>query len=145
MSQAVVSAALLEKLRYAYTAWHDTRGTSDDTWIALMADDIEMRSIADGAPGMDFSVPRKGKDAIRGYFTGLRADWEMIYYTFDEFVVDGDRVVVFGRCAYRNRKTGKAAESVIVNRWRFRNDLAVEFFEFYDTAKAFAAAVPDPA
>ena len=145
MSQAVVSAELLEKLRYAYTAWHDSRGTSDDTWVALMADDIEMRSIADGAPGMEFSLPRKGKDTIRGYFSGLRADWEMIHYASEEFIVEGDRVVVFGRCAYRNRKTRKTAESVIVNRWRFHNDLAVEFFEFYDTAKAFAAAVPDPA
>ncbi|MBN9119642.1 MAG: nuclear transport factor 2 family protein [Planctomycetes bacterium] len=108
----------------------------------LMADDIEMRSVADGAPGMEFSAPRKGKGTVQGYFTALAADWELIYYTVDEFLVDGDRVATFGRCAFRNRKTGKTAETAVANRWRFRDGLAVEFYELYDTAKAFAAATP---
>ncbi len=67
----------------------------------------------------------------------------MIFYTVEEFIVDGDKVIMFGRGAYRNQKTGKTAESPIVNRWRFRDGLAVEFFELYDTASAFAAATPD--
>jgi ketosteroid isomerase-like protein len=139
----VVTKELLDKLRAAYKEWHDTRGASAATWISLMADDVEVRSIADGAPGLEFSAPRKGKAAMQGYFSGLAAEWEMIHYAAEEFLVDGDRVVVFGRCAYRNRKTGKTAESPIVNRWRFHNGLAIEYFELYDTAGAFAAATPD--
>jgi ketosteroid isomerase-like protein len=139
----MVTPELLAKLKAAYKEWHDTRGASVATWMALMADDIEMRSIADGAPGMEFSAPRKGKATAYGYFAGLAADWEMLHHTPEEFLVDGDRVVVFGRCAFRNRRTGKTAESPIVNRWRFRDGLAVEYFELYDTAGAFAAATPD--
>ena len=132
----------LEKLRAAYKAWHDTRGQSVAEWMNLMADDIEMRSLADGGPGMEFSKSRKGKDTLHEYFAGLAADWEMVHYTAEEFLVDGDRVVVFSRCAYRNRKTGKTSETPTVTRWRFRDGLAVEFFELYDTASAFAAATP---
>jgi ketosteroid isomerase-like protein len=109
-----------------------------------MADDIHMRSAADGAPGMEFSAPRKGKDTVQHYFSSLAADWEMIHYTPETFLADGDRVAVFGKCAYRNRKTGKTAETHVANLWRFRDGLAVEYFELYDTAKAFAAATPDP-
>ena len=133
----------LAKLKDAYKQWHDTRGQSVDAWMALMADDVKMRSVADGAPGMEFSAPRDGKHTLQGYFEALAADWEMIHYTPEEFLVDGDRVAMFGRCAYRNRKTGKTAESAVVNRWRFHDGLAVEYFELYDTAKAFAAATPD--
>jgi uncharacterized protein len=140
----MVTPELMQKLRAAYKEWNDTRGASAATWIGLMDDNIQMRSIADGAsPGMEFSKARKGKEMVRHYFSGLTADWEMIHYTVEEFLVDGDRVVVFSKCAFRNRKTGKTAESPIVNRWRFVNGLAVEYFELYDTAGAFAAATPD--
>lgn len=140
----MVTPELMTKLRAAYREWNDTRGASAATWVALMADDIEMRSVADGAPGMEFSAPRKGKATVYHYFTALAADWEMIHYTPEVFLADGDRVAVFGRCAFKNRKTGKTAETAVANLWRFRDGLAVEYFELYDTAKAFAAATPDP-
>ncbi len=132
----------VEKLRAAYQQWHDSRGQSVAEWMALMADDVQLRSVADGAPGMEFSAHRNGKEAAEGYFSALYADWEMIYYHVDELFVDGDAVVVFGRCAYKNRKTGKTAETATVNRWRFRDGLVVDYYELYDTAKAFAAATP---
>lgn len=136
---------VVAKLRHAYQQWHDTRGKSVATWVAIMADDIQMRSVADGAPGMEFSAKRAGKAAAHGYFSALEADWEMLHYTVHDIIAYGDRVAVFGVCAFRNRKTGKTAETHVANRWRFRDGLAVEYFELYDTAKAFAAAVPDPA
>ncbi|MDY3561382.1 nuclear transport factor 2 family protein [Gemmata sp. JC673] len=139
------SDEVVAKLRNAYQQWHDSRGRSVDTWVALLADDIQMRSVADGAPGMTFSAARAGKDAARGYFSALSAEWEMVHYTVHDIIAFGDRVAVFGVCAFRNLKTGKTAETHVANRWRFRDGLAVDYFELYDTAKAFAAATPDPA
>ena len=110
----------------------------------MVADDVKMRSVADGAEKMEFSAPRDGKAALAGYFAALAADWELVYYKADEFLTDGDTVVVFGRCAFKHRRTGKTAETPLIHRWRFRGDLAVECYEYYDTAKAFAAATPDP-
>jgi ketosteroid isomerase-like protein len=141
----VLKPDTLAKLQAAYREWHDTRGRSHATWIALMAEDVEMRSIADGSPGMEFSAPRKGRDAAHAYFSTLAADWEMVHFTPEEFIVDGDRVVVFSNVEFRNRRTGKSAASPVVARWRFRDGEVVEYFEFYDTAKAFAAATPDRA
>ena len=140
----MLQADTLEKLRHAYQEWHDTRGKSVATWLALLADDVELKSVADGAPGMEFSATRKGRSDAQGYFSALAADWEMIFHRADEFLVDGDRVVVFGRCAFRHKRTGKTVESPVVHRWRFRDGEATEYFEFYDTARAFAAATPDP-
>ncbi len=144
MDKTGVTAELMDKLRHAYSEWNRTRGTSVATWVALLADDIDMRSVADGGPDMAFAAPRKGKAAAHDYFSALQADWEMVHHTPEEFLVDGDRVAMFGRCAFRNRKTGKIADTLVVNRWRFRDGLAVEYFELFDTARAFAAATPDP-
>ena len=135
----------IDKLKAAYRRWNDTRGQSIADWIDLMTDDVKLRSVADGAEGMKFSAARDGKDAAHGYFSALHEEWEMIHHTAEEFIVDagGARVAVFGRCAYKNRKTGKTAESHFAHRWRFRDGRIAEYFEIYDTAKAFAAATPD--
>jgi ketosteroid isomerase-like protein len=136
---------LVAKLRAAYQRWHDTRGQSVADWIDLMADDVKIRSVADGADGMKFSAPRDGKATAKDYFTALAGEWEMIHHTAEEFIADADggQVAVFGRVAFKCLRTGKVAESHIAHRWRFRDGLVVEYFEIYDTAKAFAAATPD--
>jgi ketosteroid isomerase-like protein len=136
----------IARLKAAYGRWSDTKGRSGEDWVGMMADDVKLRSVADGADGMKFSAPRDGRDAARGYFTTLSDEWEMIHHTAEEFVVDreGGQVAVFGRVAFKCVRTGKVAESHIAHRWRFRDGLVVEYFEIYDTAKAFAAATPDP-
>lgn len=134
----------LEKLRAAYQRWHDTRGNSTRDWLDLMADDVQLRSLADGAEKMEFSAARSGKAAMAGYFSSLHADWEMVYHRHEEFIVDGERVAVFGRAAFKHRRTGMTAETPFIHRIVFRDGLIAEFSEFYDTAKAFAAATPGP-
>ena len=131
-----------DKLRQAYQVWHDTRGANGSVWLDLFADDVVLRSLADGASGMKFSAPRTGKAAAEHYLAELAREWEMEYFKTDDFIADGDRVAVVGRCAWRYRDTGKTAESPVVTIWRFRDGKVVEFMEFYDTAKAFAAARP---
>ena len=59
----------------------------------------------------------------------------------DEYIAQGDRVVVIGRMAWRNRATGKVAETPKLDVWRLRDGKAVDFVEFYDTARAAAATV----
>jgi hypothetical protein len=131
------------KLRHAYRQWHDTRGGSAQVWLDLMADDVRMRSITDGASGMEFTRANAGKAAAAGYFAGLAADWEMIHFNADEFIAQGDRVVVLSLVAFRYRKTGKVAESPKADVFRFRDGKIIEFFEFFDTAGALAATRPD--
>jgi uncharacterized protein len=70
----------------------------------------------------------------------LRADWEMIHYTVDRFVAQSDAVFMRGSTAWRHRRTGKIVDTPKVDFWRFENGKAIEFFEYFDTARAFAAA-----
>ena len=130
-------------LRGAYKAWADTRGESSSAWLALVADDFHLRSLADGAPGMEFSAERNGREELLGYFEGLKSSWEMLHFSADEFIEEGDRIVVVGTCGWKNKSTRKTVHSTYAHIWRFRGDKAVEFFEFYDTAKAIAATLSD--
>lgn len=130
------------KLRKAYQLWHDTRGGSAQRWLDLMADDVAMRSITDGVPEMAFTKANRGKSDAAQYFAGLAADWEMIHFTPEEYVAQGDRVVVLSTVAFRFKKTGVVVESPKADIFRFRGGRIVEFFEFFDTARALAATRP---
>ncbi len=131
------------KLREAYQLWHETRGGSVKHWMDLMADDVTMQAVSGGKPDMPFTKANRGKAEAEQYFSGMAADWEMIHFTPTEFIADGDRVVVLSTVAFRYKKTGKIAESPKADVFRFRDGQIVEFFEFFDTASAFAATRPD--
>lgn len=131
------------KLREAFQLWNDTKGGSVGHWMNLMADNVTMRSITDGSPPMAFMKTKHGKSEAAEYFSGMADDWEMVHFTTQEFIAQGDRVVVLSSVAYRHRKTGKVAESPKADVFRFQDGLIVDFYEFFDTAKAFAATQPD--
>ena len=134
--------AIVDRLRSAYREWSDSKGGSIDTWMALMADEIAFHSLAEGAQGMEFSAPCHCHDEVRGYFARLLEDWEMLSFEMDKFVADDDTVVAIGRCAFKNRHTGKTSATPKVDIWTFKDGKAVGVMEFYDTADAFAAATP---
>ncbi len=132
---------LSERLKACYDAWISTKGQSSDTWMAILEDEIEFRSLAMGEErGAAFTAPKSRRDDIRAYFDGLSAEWEMIEFRIDHFIEDGDMVCAVGWNAWRNKATGKTFESPKVDIWRFSGDKAVAFSEFYDTARIYAAA-----
>ena len=127
------------KLKDAYRQWHETRGGSVQVWLDLRADDVRVFSLAAGAPGAEFTSEVRSREEFGRYFTGLLADWEMIHYTTDEFIAEGERVAMRGSTAWRNRKTGRVLETPKADFATFRDGKVVEFHEFYNTAAMMAA------
>jgi ketosteroid isomerase-like protein len=132
----------VEALKTAYKTWHDTKGGSVDHWMTMIADDIKFGSLAGGAPRVAFTTSYTNKQALKGYFDGLLSGWDMIHYTTDEFIAQGESVVMRGSTAWRSKQTGKVCETPKLDYWRFRDGKAVEYFEYYDTAGLHAAATP---
>jgi ketosteroid isomerase-like protein len=129
------------KLKKAYAFWNDNLGKSNQQWMDLMDDNVVFRSLAGGAQGMEFTLDCSGKNELQRYFAGLAEDWEMIHYTPDEFIADGDRVVVLAHTAWKSRKTGKSVETPKADIFRFKNGKVVDFYEFYDTYRCIAAGL----
>ena len=130
----------VEILRRGYALWNDTKANSVAHWLDLIADDVHWRSLADGATGMEFTGACACKADVQRYFANLADQWAMNYYSVDEFIAQGDRVVMIGRCGWRNKKTGATLDTPKVDIIKMRDSRIVDFFELYDTAKALAAA-----
>lgn len=137
MSAETDNVATLEQ---AYQLWHDTKAGSVDHWLNLMTDDVQFHSLAAGAIEMQFTRSSSSKDEVKHYFAGLTSEWEMIYYRVDEYIAQGDRVVALGQVSFRHKKTGKTLVTPKADFHKFRDGKICEFFEFYDTAAALAAA-----
>lgn len=134
----------VEVLKQLYDKWHASKGASGDDFIAIMTDDIKWRSLAAGDQPMPFTAGGTNKDAVRVYMSALSDLLEMLHFTVDDYVADGDRVAVLCSTAWRCTATGKTFETAKVDVWRFRDGKAISFKEYYDTAKIAAAMTPDP-
>jgi ketosteroid isomerase-like protein len=126
----------VEILKNAYRHWHETKAGGINEWMAICDDEIRFGSIAEGGVrGAQFLTSYRSRAALSDYFASLVRDWEMIEYITNQYVAQGDHVIVLGSCAYKNRKTGKLVSTPKADSWRFANGKAVEFYKYYDTAQ----------
>jgi uncharacterized protein len=131
----------VDLLKQAYTRWRDSKGGSVDEWLKVCADNVAFGSLAQGrAAGANYLTAYNSRDALADYFAGLARDWEMLDWHNQDFIAQGDRVVVLVHCTWRNKHTGKVVATPKADVWRLANGKAVEFYEYYDTAQVHAAA-----
>lgn len=133
------------KLRRVYREWGESKGSSFKPWLDLMSDQVRLRSLGAGVPGIEFSRAAMSRADVMRYFDELSQDWEMLRYDVEQMIGQGDWVAMLGSCAWRHRRTRKVAETLKADFLRFENGRVVEFVELYDTAATLAAATPDPA
>jgi uncharacterized protein len=129
-------------LEAAYARWGQTRGGNVAEILDMFDEEVEMHSaLSPDVPDAVAGVHLR-RDQAAEYFEGLLRDWEMLSYDVDRFIVgeDGYEIVMVGRCAWRNRATGKVVDTPKVDIHTFRNGKVVRFQEVYDTL-GFARAL----
>lgn len=128
-------------LRHCYGKWDQTKGGSVDDWMAIMAEEIDFRSLAMGRdPSVSFTTPCGCKAEVRGYMDGLLKEWEMIHYTVDDYVEQNGMVCAIGSTAWKHKGTGNRVDTPKMDFYRFEDGKVVAFYEFYDTAALIKGA-----
>ena len=130
----------LAALKLAYARWSGTAGHSAGDFLALLADDIEMRSVLSPDIPDALAANHLSKAGAEEYFATIAREWEMISYDAERFISDGDDIVMVGRCHWRHKATGNEVNSPKVDIWHFEDGKATRFLEMFDSL-AFAKAV----
>jgi len=138
MAEIATPAARLER---AYQLWSESRAGRCDQFLALVADSIDMRSVLAPELPDDLAAVRSTREEVEQYFETIARDWEMVSFEVDRIVDGGDDVVMVGRCAWRNRATGKVIDTPKVDVWRFEDGRAISYLEMFDSL-GFMQAVP---
>lgn len=133
----------LANLKDAYSAWGASKAIANVGKLeALMAENFRIASVEHTTPGLWFAVGSDTKAASVAYLTRIFGEWEMVHYTPETFVEQGDMIAMFGKCAFKYKKTGNIAECRISNLWEFKDGKAVSMIDLFDSAKAAAATIP---
>ena len=105
----------VEVLRGAYEAFnHGDMETVTATWET----DIEF--VGPDSSRMPGAGPHRGKEDVARLFSGMRDRWEGLLLVPDEFVEQGETVVVLGHLEGRAKATGTDVKVPFVHVWRMR-------------------------
>jgi ketosteroid isomerase-like protein len=130
----------LARLRGAYERWSESKGANVAEILDMFDESVEMHSaLSADVPDAVAGVHRSRQEA-EDYFTGLLGDWDMVSYEVDRFIDGGDEIVMVGRCAWRNKATGRVVDSPKIDIHTFSNGKVVRFQESFDTL-GFAKAL----
>ncbi len=82
---------------------------------------------------------RRGREEVRKFFETILSVEEPVDFRQDEFVAQGDRVLVLGTYRARAKATGRTWETRFAHAWTIRAGQLQKYESFYDTAAAVAA------
>ena len=129
-------------LRQCYRDWIVAQGRDGTVWTRIFADEFHFGSAGGGSRRPGYFRATGTIEDLQAYFEGLARDWKMIEYRTDEFIAQGDSVVMRGFCEWEYRRTGKRIACIKFDYWRFDEGRVVEFYKSFDTAAMLAAMEP---
>lgn len=128
------------RMRRFFKTYEASKGANYPELLAMIAPVASWTSLANGARGLPFTVPRTSREQIRAFFEELGKDWEMLQFEMLDVISGGPYVIAYGRVEFRNRHTDRVFSSPKADVFRFEDEQIVEFIEYYDTGGAVRAA-----
>lgn len=77
-----------------------------------------------------------GKDGVKTFFTNILSRTEMLRFDIDQYIVEGNRVVVLGGEHQRVKRSGRELKQKWVQIYTVGNNLIVRMEEFATTETA---------
>lgn len=124
----------VDTLKQGYEAF----GRGDlDAAAETLADDVQWEN--PNAPQLPSPGVTKGKDAVKGVWAETPNYWSSFSPSPDEWIEQGDTVVVLGHLEAEAKETGNQVKLPFVHVWRFEGGKAKRFQNLFDTALAAEA------
>jgi uncharacterized protein len=124
----------VDTLRSGYEAFNQG---DLDTAMEPFADDIRWEN--PNAQQLANPGVTEGKDQVRQGFVDFVQDWDQLMISADEFIEQGDTVVVLGHTEAKAKETGRQVKLPFAHVWRFSDGKAQRVQTLTDTALAAEA------
>jgi ketosteroid isomerase-like protein len=108
------------------------------SWLGLADPDLEWRPAFGAA--MDGGTAYDGHDGFREYWRDTQRIWDHFHFEPEQFIDDGDRVLVIGRGSGRAKGSGIEIDQAFAMLWKVRDGRPSFGQTFTDIDEARAAA-----
>lgn len=112
-----------------------------EAFLNMFSDDVSWETpTIENTP---FNGKISGKENLANWITAYSEAEEMTVFEQDEFIAQGDKVVVLGHCETRTKATNKNFATNLVQIMTVKDGKITGFLELFDTAaaeKAYTAA-----
>lgn len=108
--------------------------------LNLFADDIEWIGVE--SDYVQFSGVYQGKSEVAQFFATMDQAQEPNQFEPQEFIAEGDKVVVLGQSTWTVKSTGRRYDNPWAHVFTVRNGKIAKFQQYNDTAAADAAFMP---
>ncbi|MDQ0466161.1 ketosteroid isomerase-like protein [Caulobacter ginsengisoli] len=123
----------IARIREAYEAWDNVKGSNRAVWDHLLAPGFEFRTTLGSVEGSGFKASYR-PDELDEYFETLRSNFEMKEIAPTVVVEDGPNAIAVFQSEWANRATGRSFRCEVAAIWTFDGDQAVSCREIMDTA-----------
>lgn len=127
-----------DNVKIAKQAYENYRAGNIPSLLKLVSDNVEW--VLPEVPGVAVSGTRQGRDGVTDFFRTLEESQEVISFEPQQFIAQGDKVVVLGRYSFRVKGTRQQFDSDWAHLFTIQNGQITRFQEFTDTA-AVAVAI----
>ncbi|WP_460719421.1 nuclear transport factor 2 family protein [Nocardia heshunensis] len=124
---------------YAAEAAYLTEGAGFEEMARYLAPDVVMHQ----AESLPYGGLWHGRCGFRGFLEAMAAAWDGLWFDEQQFLTDGDRVVVFSRGRLRARASGRMVETSLLQWISFEDGLITEFRPYYQDTSVVLAALAE--
>ena len=94
--------------------------------------------------GISFTGKRKGLDEVADFFRQMADQQDAREFKVDEYIAQGDRVMVLGHCTWTVKSTGLDYSDEFCHLFTVKDGKVASFKEYADTHRAALAYQPRP-
>jgi ketosteroid isomerase-like protein len=121
-----------ENTRLVQQAYQSIKAGDMQALLNTLATDVQWQ-----LPEMEnvlFAGMWQGREAIRQFFSNVFEVQDVVEFEPEEYIAQGDKVVVLGRFLMRIKATGKDFGSDWAHVWTVKDGKVTRFYEYVDTA-----------
>ncbi|WP_067825326.1 nuclear transport factor 2 family protein [Nocardia inohanensis] len=122
---------------YAAEAAYLADGSGFENMARYLAPNVVMYQ----ASSLPYGGEWRGHNGFRGFIAAMGESWDGLWFDEQQFLTEGDRVVVYSRGRLRARRTGRVLETSLLQWISFQDGLITEFRPYYHDTSAVLEAL----
>ena len=123
-------------------AYQSVKAGDFQSFLNALGEDVQWQ-----LPDMEnvpFAGTWRGREEVGRFFTTVAQAQDVIEFEPEDFIAQGDKVVVLGRFSSRVKSTGRVSASAWGHVWAVKDGKVTHFREYVDTAAVSRAHTGAP-